>query len=123
MTAFTTLPLFHNHGREYTLYLADPDSCLWRAICGRTLLCLFPSEIPLTTQNVNSALANAGPVQGLYVVPYVLKLLAESDQGISLLQSFKLVTYGGAACPDELGDKLVKTHGVRLAGHYGSTEV
>ncbi len=99
------------------------DSCFYRAVCGRRSLSLFPSDIPLITANITAALERAGPVEGLYVVPYVLKLLAESDAGIQLLQSFKLVTYGGAACPDELGDKLVREHGVRLVGHYGSTEV
>lgn len=52
----------------------------------------------------------------------MLKLLGESEAGIRLLQSFKIVTYGGAACPDELGDRLVE-NGVKLVGHYGMTEV
>jgi long-subunit acyl-CoA synthetase (AMP-forming) len=50
-------------------------------------------------------------------------LLGESEAGIRLLQAFKIVTYGGAACPDELGDRLVREHGVKLVGHYGMTEV
>ncbi|KAJ9111498.1 hypothetical protein QFC22_006525 [Naganishia vaughanmartiniae] len=107
LQAFTTLPLYHNHG----------------PIHGRKLLSLFPSELPLTTANITSALENADHTEGFYVVPYVLKLLGESEAGIRLLQAFKIVTYGGAACPDELGDRLVREHGVRLVGHYGMTEV
>lgn len=78
--------------------------------------------MPLTTANITAALENAEHTEGFYVVPYVLKLLGESESGIRLLQSFKIVTYGGAACPDELGDRLVE-NGVRLVGHYGMTEV
>ncbi|KAJ9094096.1 hypothetical protein QFC21_006197 [Naganishia friedmannii] len=113
LQAFTTLPLYHNHGH----------SCFYRAIHGRKLLSLFPSELPLTTANIIAALENADHTEGFYVVPYVLKLLGESEAGIRLLQAFKIVTYGGAACPDELGDRLVREHGVRLVGHYGMTEV
>jgi hypothetical protein len=104
------------------LILRNADSCFYRAIHGRKLLSLFPSELPLTTSNITRALENAPKTDGFYVVPYVLKLLGESDQGVGLLKGFKIVTYGGAACPDELGDRLVR-EGVRLVGHYGMTEV
>lgn len=130
LQAFTTLPLYHNHGRKHAhfhhlhakLTPLPPDSCFYRAIHGRKLLSLFPSELPLTTANITAALENASKTEGFYVVPYVLKLLGESEAGIRLLQGFKIVTYGGAACPDELGDRLVAS-GVRLVGHYGMTEV
>jgi acyl-CoA synthetase (AMP-forming)/AMP-acid ligase II len=111
LSALTTLPLFHNHGH----------ACFYRAIHSSKPLALFPSSIPLTTANILSALKAAPEVQGFYVVPYVLKLLAESEEGVRLLKGFRLVTYGGAACPDELGDRLVR-EGVRLVEHYGLTE-
>lgn len=100
------------------------DACFYRAIHSTKPISLFPSSIPLTTPNILSALLSTPtPIEGFYVVPYVLKLLAESEEGVNLLKGMKLVTYGGAACPDELGDKLVKEHGVRLVEHYGLTEV
>lgn len=57
-----------------------------------------------------------------YGVPYALKLLSESDQGLSLLRNLKIVMYGGSAMPDELGNLLV-SNGISLVGHYGATEV
>ena len=52
-----------------------------------------------------------------YGVPYALKLLAESDEGISVLSELKAVMFGGSACPDSLGDRLVN-NGVNLISHY-----
>ncbi|PNP49986.1 hypothetical protein THARTR1_09317 [Trichoderma harzianum] len=57
-----------------------------------------------------------------YGVPYALKLLSETQKGISVLQELKVVMYGGSACPDDLGNLLVE-NGVNLIGHYGATEV
>ena len=54
-----------------------------------------------------------------YGVPYALKLLAESDEGISVLSELKAVMFGGSACPDSLGDRLVN-NGVNLISHYGT---
>ena len=54
-----------------------------------------------------------------YGVPYALKLLAESDDGISVLAELKAVMFGGSACPDSLGDRLVN-NGVNLISHYGT---
>ncbi|MDB4982557.1 MAG: putative NRPS-like enzyme, partial [Myxococcales bacterium] len=56
-----------------------------------------------------------------YGVPYALKLLA-TPEGIALLAKFKMVMFGGSACPDDLGDLLVD-NGVNLVAHYGATEV
>lgn len=54
-----------------------------------------------------------------YGVPYALKLLAESSHGLAVLRNLKIVMYGGSACPDELGNLLVK-NGVNLVSHYGA---
>ncbi|KAI5479365.1 L-aminoadipate-semialdehyde dehydrogenase [Pseudohyphozyma bogoriensis] len=112
VVGFTTLPLFHAHGH----------ACFHRSIHCKKTLYMYPPELPLTTGSVVKALNNLPDVQGFYAVPYLLKLLAESEEGIKALQKLDLVTYGGAACPDELGDKLVLDYGVNLVGHYGSTE-
>ena len=55
-----------------------------------------------------------------YAVPYVLKLLAETDEGIECLAGFEAVSYAGAAVPDDLGDRLVE-RGVNLVSFYGTT--
>ena len=54
-------------------------------------------------------------------MPYALKVLA-TDEGLQLLKGFKVVMFGGSACPDDLGDLLVDA-GVNLVAHYGATEV
>jgi hypothetical protein len=53
-------------------------------------------------------------------VPYVLKLLAETQEGMDCLASFEAVSFAGAAVPDDLGDRLVKA-GVPLISFYGTT--
>lgn len=57
--------------------------------------------------------------ESFHGVPYALKLLAESEKGIEVLQGCKLVMFGGSSCPDDLGDRLVEA-GVYLVGHYGA---
>lgn len=52
----------------------------------------------------------------------MLKLLSETREGVRALAHLRLVTFGGSACPEEVGERLVQA-GVRLAGHYGLTEV
>lgn len=54
-----------------------------------------------------------------YGVPYALKLLSESAEGVELLRNLKITMYGGSACPEELGNKLVK-NGVNIVSHYGA---
>lgn len=54
-----------------------------------------------------------------YGVPYALKLLAESKEGIAALANLKAVMFGGSSCPDSLGNLLVE-NGVYLISHYGS---
>lgn len=74
--------------------------------------------MPLTSENVIKLLSQAPDIQGLYGVPFALKLLAETSEGLQVLRRLKLVMFGGSACPDELGDFLV-SEGVPLVGHYG----
>ncbi|KXH69000.1 male sterility protein [Colletotrichum salicis] len=111
MKAFITLPLYHNHG-----------ICnLYRAIyCGKPIH-LYNADLPLTREHLTSIMRKHN-FEIFYGVPYALKLLAETDEGMDLLRQLKIVMYGGSACPDDLGDTLVNT-GVNLVGHYGATEV
>ncbi|KAF6828436.1 nrps-like protein [Colletotrichum plurivorum] len=111
MKAFITLPLYHNHG-----------ICnLYRAIyCGKPIH-LYNADLPLTREHL-TGIMRRHRFEIFYGVPYALKLLAETDEGMNLLRQLKVVMYGGSACPDDLGDALVD-NGVNLVGHYGATEV
>ncbi|GAA5892683.1 hypothetical protein JCM6882_000555 [Rhodosporidiobolus microsporus] len=114
LAGFTTLPLYHNHGH----------SCFWRALYSCKILWLFPaSDLPLTAPNVMRIINQPQVhVDALFGVPYIYKMLEESAEGLERLKQFKLCLFGGSAMPTELGDRLVEA-GVRLAGHYGATEV
>lgn len=108
MSGFVTLPLYHNHG----------ICCLFRTIHSCKRIHLYNAELPLTKKYLLDTM-NANDFEIFYGVPYALKLLAESDDGIRALRKFKLVMFGGSACPDSLGDKLVAS-GVHLVSHYGA---
>jgi thioester reductase-like protein len=107
---FTISPLFHSHA------LME----LGRAFFTRAPAYLGNHSLPVTYQNLLDALQVAKPQQ-ISAVPYVIKLLAEKQEGIQALASPKLVLYGGSSCPDDLGDRLV-AQGVNLVGNYGATE-
>ncbi|KAI1322237.1 male sterility protein [Xylariaceae sp. FL0255] len=111
MKAFITLPLYHNHG----------ISNLYRSIWACKSIHLFNADLPLTSDLLIKVM-RAIKFEILYGVPYVLKLISETEEGLELLAEMKNVMYGGSACPDELGDLLVQ-HGVNLISHYGATEV
>ena len=78
---------------------------------------MWNAALPLTADGVVSALEAARP-ESVAAVPYMLQLLVENRRGIAALRECKLVTYGGAPCPDELGDRLV-SEGVRFGGSFG----
>ncbi|KAF2101646.1 NRPS-like enzyme [Rhizodiscina lignyota] len=110
LRGFITLPLFHAHG----------ISCVFRAIHSRKLIYMYNADLPLTASNLLVTLRDH-PIEILYAVPYALKLLGESKEGLRVLSELKLVMFGGSACPKPIGDKLVR-HGVFLISHYGTTE-
>ncbi|KAL7940944.1 acetyl-CoA synthetase-like protein [Trichoderma barbatum] len=111
MKSFITLPLFHNHG-----------ICnFFRALYSRKSIHLYNAELPLTQEYLLKIMQEHN-FEIFYGVPYALKLLSETQKGISVLQELKVVMYGGSACPDDLGNLLVE-NGVNLIGHYGATEV
>ncbi|KAK5462928.1 hypothetical protein LTS15_002640 [Exophiala xenobiotica] len=108
--SFTVSPLFHSHAlMEFG-----------RAIYAKRPMFFGNHQLPVTRQNLLAALRASKP-EMVCAVPYVLKLLAEKDEGIAELAKAKVVMYGGSACPDPLGDELV-SKGVNLAGNYGATE-
>lgn len=108
MSGFITLPLYHNHG----------ISCLFRTVHSCKTLHLYNADLPLTKQYLLDIMRNH-KFEIFYGVPYALKLLAESDEGISVLSGLEAVMFGGSACPDSLGDRLVN-NGVNLISHYGT---
>ncbi|KAL4982884.1 hypothetical protein BDW68DRAFT_191781 [Aspergillus falconensis] len=110
MRGFITLPLYHNHG----------ICCLFRTIYSNKTLHLYNPQLPLTSQYLVEIMRSYD-FEIFYGVPYALKLLAESKEGIAALANLKAVMFGGSPCPDSLGNLLVE-NGVNLIAHYGSTE-
>lgn len=106
--AFLTLPLYHNHGL----------SSFCRAVYSGKEISMFNANLPLSGTNLIDAMTAVRP-ESFHGVPYALKLLAETERGIRVLQECKLVLFGGSSCPDDLGDRLVEA-GVYLVGHYGA---
>ncbi|KAG7444789.1 L-aminoadipate-semialdehyde dehydrogenase [Guyanagaster necrorhizus] len=108
---FSTLPVFHGYGHF----------AVFRCIYPGQPLTLFPPHLPLTSSNICAVLAASPPIRQCYAVPYVIKLLAETPEGVNALASFDIVGYAGAPLPDDLGDRLVQA-GVNLLSIYGTTE-
>ena len=112
MKGFITLPLFHNHGLSSFL----------RALYAGKVLHFYNPYLPLSARQLTAVFKHLGSeLEIFYGVPYALKVLA-TDEGLRLLERFKVVMFGGSACPDDLGDMLVDA-GVNLIAHYGATEV
>lgn len=107
LTSFNSLPWYHLHGLSTAL----------QAMYMRKTAYMWDASLPLTASSVTSALEAAKPesVQG---DPYLLQLLVDSPKGLDALRQCKLVTYGGASCPDELGDRLVAEK-VHFGGSFG----
>lgn len=107
LECFLTLPLYHMHGHL----------SLYRAIYQRKTCFLYNASLPLTGTSLIAALEAVDP-ELLLTVPYVLKLLSESQSGIGALRHCKMVSFAGSACPDELGDHL-SACGVTLVSTFG----
>ena len=108
MRGFITLPLYHAHG----------ISSVFRAIHSLRQIHMYPASKPLTGPSIIKTM-KAHKFEIFYGVPYALKLLGETDEGLDVLRNLKLVMFGGSSCPDALGDKLVQ-NGVKLISHYGT---
>lgn len=108
MRAFVTLPLFHNHGL----------STMFRGMVTGKRTAVYNANLPLTNNNLVTAM-RAADFESFHCVPYALKVLAETPEGVAELAKAKLVLFGGSSCPDDLGDLLVE-NGVNLVSHYGA---
>ncbi|KAI1773586.1 acetyl-CoA synthetase-like protein [Hypoxylon cercidicola] len=111
LKAFNALPWYHLHG------LITSIQAMWM----RRPAHLFNAHMPLTADNLISALKSIQP-EICHTVPYVLKLMAERQDGIEVLKRCKFVTSAGARTPDELGNRVVEA-GVKLGLIFGLTEV
>ncbi|KAI0911563.1 putative NRPS-like enzyme [Ustulina deusta] len=109
--AFNALPWYHLHG-VFTSF---------QAIYMRKTAHLYNADLPLTTEHLVAALKEIQP-EICHTVPYVLKLMAESQDGVEVLKRCKFVTAAGARTPDELGDRVVQ-QGVNFGVILGLTEV
>lgn len=79
---------------------------------------MYNATLPLTQQYLLRTMKN-NDFQIFYGVPYALKVLGETQEGIEALAKLEVVMFGGSACPDALGKKLVD-NGVNLISHYGT---
>lgn len=107
LTSFNPLPWYHLHGLSTAL------QAMWM----KKTAFMWNAALPLTADAVVSVLETARP-ESVAAVPYMLQLLVDSTRGITALRECKLVTYGGAPCPDELGDRLV-SEGISFGGSFG----
>lgn len=117
---FTTTPLYHGGPAD-----------TFRAWTSNAMIWFFPSkDVPITATNIGRCLECAHtaaeyglcpPVKYLGAVPYVLHMMSEDDKGIEWMKRMDLVSVGGAALPDQLGDRLVE-QGVNLVSRFGSAE-
>lgn len=108
LRGFITLPLYHAHG----------ISSVFRALHSRKQIYMHNASLPLTQQHLLDIMRRYS-FDIFYGVPYALKLLGETSEGITALAKLQVVMFGGSACPDALGDKLVE-NGVNLISHYGT---
>ncbi|THV03189.1 L-aminoadipate-semialdehyde dehydrogenase [Dendrothele bispora CBS 962.96] len=110
-TGFSTLPVFHGYGHF----------ALFRCMYPGKPFVLFPPHLPLTSANICAVHAIAPDCRQCFAVPYVIKLLGETEEGVKMMASFDVVSYAGAPLPDDLGTRLV-TAGVNILSIYGTTE-
>lgn len=108
MSGFLTSPFYHNHGL----------ATVFRGMVSGKRTAVFNANLPFTNTNLVTAM-RAANTESFHCVPYVLKLLAETTEGVDELAKAKLVSFGGSSCPDGLGDMLVE-NGVNLVAQFGA---
>ena len=107
MNTFGALPLHHIYGL----------STLLQAMYMRKIANLFSATLPMTSENLMTAIEATQP-EIVHVVPYALGLLVEHERGIAFLKTAKIVTAAGARTPDELGERLIQAN-VNLSIIFG----
>ncbi|KZT08698.1 L-aminoadipate-semialdehyde dehydrogenase [Laetiporus sulphureus 93-53] len=111
-TGFSALPVFHGFG-HYSVF-----RCYYSGVP----FVLMPPYLPLTSTNICKVIkAIPVPCPLFFAVPYVIKLLGETEEGVNALAAFESITFSGAPVPDDLGDRLTAA-GANLNAIYGTTE-
>jgi len=111
LTGLVTLPLFHMQGL----------GCVFRSIMNRQQIYMYPAHLPLTAKHLIQTLEQHPEIKILYGVPYTMKLLADSEEAVSLCRNLEVLFCGGGACAKPVGDRLANA-GVYLISHLGSSE-
>jgi len=93
----TSSPLCHAFASKLTINAMMAGKCMY----------LTSATAALTTKNLVDVFRAASPDVFL-TVPYMLKLLAESSDGIDVLRQCKQVVSSGSMLSDELGYRLVE---------------
>lgn len=107
-TAFITMPF--SHALSMNSYM--------QAIHRRKTIYAMSGYTPQTHNTVTAAIKAANP-EIIWTVPYVIKLLAEKQDGIDAIKNCRFVSSGGSKLPDELGDMLTDA-GVHIGMQFGS---
>ena len=105
---YVTVPLYHTHG--FTM--------MFQSFFGKKICYLHDQKVKMSPGSLYAAISTADP-QTIFTVPLVLKILAETEEGIQLLVGRLMVSWAGTRLPDELGDMLV-SRGVHLGTIFGS---
>lgn len=109
LDTLTTVPLYHAFGM----------SSFFRSFAACKTIRLY-SKLPIAVSDLIKTTKTRR--LGLFsTVPFTLKLLSETNEGVEFLKSFDVVTSGGSPISEELGNELVG-QGVRLMSVYGSSE-
>lgn len=105
---FTTFPWFHGYG-------------FWRGVHGmmdRKTTYMYNPNLPVTAEYVTKVVEHVRP-QVLHVVPYTLELLALTNNGLEAMKSCDRVVFSGSACPDDLGNELIRK-GINVETLWGA---
>ncbi|KAF5554647.1 male sterility [Fusarium mexicanum] len=109
LDTLTTVPLYHAFGM----------SSFFRCFISKKTIQLY-SRLAIKTSHLLQV--TRSQTFGLFsAVPFTIKLLAESEEGMRFLRSFSIITTGGSPMPEDLGNELVR-RGVQLVSVYGSSE-
>lgn len=68
---------------------------------------MYNANVPMTSHSLTTMIERIEP-EVVFAVPYVLKLIAESQRGLTALRACGAVTTSGGACPEELGNLLTE---------------
>ncbi|QKD55241.2 male sterility protein-domain-containing protein [Fusarium oxysporum Fo47] len=94
LDTLTTVPLYHAFGM----------SSFFRCFISQKTIQLY-AKLPITTSHLLQATRDR--MFGLFsAVPFTIKLLAESEEGMRFLRGFSVLTTGGSPMPEDLGTEL-----------------